>query len=69
MQLKIRVTQIVFDPIQKRALSRSMQLEASYLEALLYKCLVKQMEEMLFIGQVVYICPCAIQSIEVGLFL
>ena len=33
---KKRASQIFLDPIQKRALSRSVQLEAVYLEALLY---------------------------------
>ena len=32
----ISAFQIFLDPIQKRALSRSVQLEAVYLEALLY---------------------------------
>ena len=31
-----RASQVFLDPIQKRALSRSVQLEAVYLEALLY---------------------------------
>ena len=31
-----RASQIFLDPIQKRALARSVQLEAVYLEALLY---------------------------------
>ena len=31
-----RASQIVLDPIQKRAPARSVQLEAVYLEALLY---------------------------------
>ena len=34
--IKKRVSQKILDPIQKRALSRSVQLEAVYLEALLY---------------------------------
>ena len=34
--IKKRASQIFLDPIQKRALSRSVQLEAVYLEALLY---------------------------------
>ena len=34
--IKKRVSQKFLDPIQKRALSRSVQLEAVYLEALLY---------------------------------
>ena len=33
--IKKRVSQIFLDPIQKRALSRSVQLEAVYLEAVL----------------------------------
>ena len=34
--IKKRASQGSLDPIQKRALSRSVQLEAVYLEALLY---------------------------------
>ena len=34
--IKKRASQGFLDPIQKRALSRSVQLEAVYLEALLY---------------------------------
>ena len=34
-----RASQMFLDPIQKRALSRSVHLEAVYLEALLYKAL------------------------------
>ena len=34
-----RASQGFLDPIQKRALSRSVQLEAVYLEALLYKAI------------------------------
>ena len=34
--LKKRASQVFLDPIQNRALSRSVQLEAVYLEALLY---------------------------------
>ena len=33
-----RASQVFLDPIQKRALSRSVHLEAVYLEALLYVC-------------------------------
>ena len=33
-----RASQMFFDPIQKHALSRSVHLEALYLEALLYLC-------------------------------
>ena len=41
--IKKRASQGFLDPIQKRALSRSVQLEAVYLEALLYtlvKCTI-----------------------------
>ena len=34
--IKKRASQVFLDPIQNRALSRSVQLEAVYLEALLY---------------------------------
>jgi hypothetical protein len=34
--MKKRASQVFLDPIQNRALSRSVQLEAVYLEALLY---------------------------------
>jgi hypothetical protein len=34
--IKKRASQIFLDPIQNRALSRSVQLKAVYLEALLY---------------------------------
>ena len=34
--IKKRASKVFFDPIQNRALSRSVQLEAVYLEALLY---------------------------------
>ena len=38
--IKKRASQGFLDPIQKRALSRSVQLEAVYLEALLYQKII-----------------------------
>ena len=39
--IKKRASQVFLDPIQNRALSRSVQLEAVYLEALLYSEILK----------------------------
>ena len=41
-----RASQIFLDPIQKRAPARSVQLEAVYLEALLYVFLTRKVQQI-----------------------
>ena len=42
-----RASQIILDPIQKRAPARFVHLEAVYLEALLYICIHKEQQFLL----------------------